>query len=84
MALIAALHCLSPLTDELQQHLDGVVQKCGVDISYLSDNKVDKARQNIFSPLWKIHHQGLECSEGKASQLLVHVDSQPGEGKGGF
>jgi len=42
MTLIAALHCLPPLADELQKHLDSVVQQCGVDIGYLSDYEVHK------------------------------------------
>lgn len=82
MALVAGMHCLTPLTDELQQHLHRIVQKCGVNVSHLSDNEVHKAWENILPPLWKIHHQGLEGGEGKAPQLLVHVDRQPGGGDG--
>lgn len=82
MALVAAMHCLTPLTDELQQHLHGIVQKRGVNVSHLSDNEVHKAWENILPPLRKIHHQGLEGGEGKASQLLVHVDGQSGDGDG--
>lgn len=81
VALIAALHRLPPLADELQEHLDSVVQQSGVDVSHLSDNEVDEARENVLTPLREIHHQGLEGSKGKATELLIHVDGQPREGE---
>lgn len=42
MTFVAALCCLSPLDEELQKHLDSIVQQSGMDVSYLSDYEVCK------------------------------------------
>lgn len=42
VTFIAALCCFTPLDDELQQHLDSIVQQSGMDISYLPDYEVRK------------------------------------------
>src|SRR4029434_6232197 len=75
-AAVAGVHGLPPLDDELQQHLDGVVQQRGVHVRHLAHHEVHEARQHVLAPLREVHHQSLQRGERQAPQFLIHVDGQ--------
>lgn len=41
--------------------------------------KLRESREYVLPPFWEVHNESLETLEGKPSELLVHVHSQPAQ-----
>ena len=68
-----------PRAQQLNKHLESIVDQLRVHVTDILENKVGEADKDVAAPLRVVAH---ECSEGLVGgelELLVQVDGQAGE-----